>query len=109
MFLCNTLNSELHPHEFTKFIEERVWLFDDKQGIFSEQIKTVGIHITHNGDFNALEGYDRTIVNGDIGQWLARILHTTHTLKGDSPKIAGFFDVFRVQGRWAASARLGFN
>ena len=29
-------------------------------------------------------------------------------MKGDSPKIAGCMDLFRVQGRWSAAARLAW-
>ena len=46
---------ELHPHEWVPFHEERVWSFNSTQGTFSASQQSVGIHITHNGDFDALE------------------------------------------------------
>jgi hypothetical protein len=36
------------------------------------------------------------------------VLHVPNNLNGDSPKVAGCIDLFRVQGRWAASARLAY-
>ena len=46
--------------------------------------------------------------NGEVGLWLERILHVPNDTKGDSPKIAGCLDLMRVQGRWAAAARLAY-
>lgn len=47
--------TELHPHEWVPFHEERVWGFNSSSGAFSASIRSVGLHITHNGDFDALE------------------------------------------------------
>lgn len=55
-----------------------------------------------------MEAYSQTMVNESIGLWLERILHVSNQTKGDSPKIAGCLDLLRVQGRWAASARLAW-
>lgn len=48
------------------------------------------------------------MVIDEVGYWLERVLHQKNTLRGDSPKIAGCMDLLRVQGRWAAAARLGW-
>ena len=66
------------------------------------------VHISHNGDFDALRAYGQIMVVGDVGLWLERILHTPNSTKGDSPKVAGTIDLLRVQGRWGASARLAY-
>jgi hypothetical protein len=95
---------ELHPHEWVPFREERVWNFR----IQTYKTCTVGLHISHNGDFDALEIYGRKMVNGDVGLWLERALHTPNDTTGDSPKVAGYFDLFFVQGRWQAAARLAY-
>ena len=99
---------ELHPHEWVPFHNERVWVFSSASGKFSPVSKRVGIHLSHNGDFDALEAYSKTVVVSDVGLWLERVLHTPNDTKGDSPKVAGCMDLFRVQGRWAAAARLAY-
>lgn len=50
-------------------------------------MRTVGIHISHNGDFDALEAYGGSIVNAELGCWLERILHVKNDLAGDSVKV----------------------
>eukprot|EP01038_Epipyxis_sp_PR26KG_P011709 gene11709-15674_t len=101
-FATSSINTvpELHPHEWVPFHEESVWLFDRKNGLFENHTSIVGIHISHNGDFDALES--------TVGCWLERILHVPNNLRGDSPKIAGCMDLLRVQGRWEAAARLSW-
>jgi hypothetical protein len=99
---------ELHPHEWVPAHEEVVWQFDDLQGKFTRNKVSVVVHITHNGDFDALEAYSQTMVVDEVGCWLERVLHVPNNLKGDSPKIAGCMDLLRVQGRWAAAARLSW-
>jgi hypothetical protein len=97
-FATSSINrvSELHPHEFVPFHSENIWLFNSISGKFQKASNTtVGIHITHNGDFDAMTGYSTTMVNRDIGLWLERILHTENNLAGDSPKIAGMMDLLR--------------
>eukprot|EP01038_Epipyxis_sp_PR26KG_P007437 gene7437-10133_t len=56
-FATSSVNTvpELHPHEWVPFHEESVWLFDRKSGLFEKHTSMVGIHISHNGDFDALE------------------------------------------------------
>ena len=99
---------ELHPHEWVPFHDESAWMFNSHTGRFERFTINVGLHLSHNGDFDALEAYDQTVVVGDVGLWLERVLHVPNDTKGDSPKLAGCMDLFRVQGRWAAAARLAY-
>ena len=39
---------------------------------------------------------------------MERVLHTKNDVASDSVKIAGMMDLMRVQGRWAAAARLAW-
>ena len=39
---------------------------------------------------------------------LERIHHVKNDLRGDSPKVAGCMDLFRVQGRWGPAAKLSW-
>jgi hypothetical protein len=109
-FATSSVNQvvELHPHEWTPFRREQVWGVDLDGCSFTKSMCNVGVHITHNGDFDALEAYGGSMVNAEFGHWLERVLHVTNALAGDSVKIAGFFDLMRVQGRWGASCRLAF-
>ncbi|CAM9560313.1 unnamed protein product, partial [Ectocarpus fasciculatus] len=110
-FATSSVNlvSELHPHEWAPFRDEEVWGVDDSGARYCHDVvRTVGIHISHNGDFDALEAYGGSIVNAELGCWLERILHVKNDLAGDSVKIAGCFDLMRVKGRWGAAARLAF-
>lgn len=107
-FATSSINiaSELHPHEWVPFHDEDVWLFDNTTGRFGRSRSHVGIHITHNGDFDELEAYGHVMLNGEIGHWLDRIHYCSSTaVLGDSPKIAGLMDLLRVQGRWGAAAK----
>jgi hypothetical protein len=109
-FATSSINkvSELHPHEWVPFHEESVWIFNTSIGKMEKAFMKVGLHITHNGDFDAMEAYSQTIVNSDIGLWLERVLHVANNTRGDSPKIAGSLDLLRVQGRWSAAIRLAW-
>lgn len=102
------VDSELHPHEWVKFHDEMIWYFCKNDRRFKKVTANVGIHITHNGDFDCLAGYDNKLTNEDVGLWLERVHRVHNNLLGDSPKIAGLMDLFRVQGRWAAAARLSY-
>ena len=89
--------SELHPHEWTPFHEEIVWGFNPIIGKYERSSAVVGVHITHNGDFDALEAYLQVMVNEEVGYWLGRILYANNPARSDSAKIAGMMDLFRVQ------------
>ena len=110
-FATSSINRvvELHPHEWVPFHPETVWVFDAIRGRLDRRENyTVGVHISHNGDFDALEAYSQPLVVEEVGYWLERVLHCPNKLLGDSPKIAGCMDFFRVQGRWAAACRLAW-
>jgi hypothetical protein len=81
------IETELHPHEWVPFHEENVWLFDAMQGTFNRSIHVVGLHLSHNGDFDAMEAYSQTMVVEEVGLWLERILHVPNNTRGDSPKV----------------------
>lgn len=109
-FATSSINqvSELHPHEWVPFHEEPVWLFSSSNGKFEKVHATMGLHISHNGDFDAMEAYSQVMVVDEVGLWLERVLHVSNSTRGDSPKVAGCMDMLRVQGRWGASARLAW-
>lgn len=99
---------ELHPHEWIPFHNENFWFFNAETGKYLKINQYTGIHITHNGDFDAMEAYSSTMVVDEVGLWLERVLHVPNNTRGDSPKVCGMMEVLRVQGRWAASARLAW-
>ena len=67
-------------------------------GRFERSILNTCIHITHNGDFDALEAYSQTMVNEEIGYWLEKILHQSNDLKGNiycvDIELLSFIDLF---------------
>jgi len=102
------VESELHPHEWVPPRVERIWRLNSITGKFESTNVSYCLHLTHNGDFDAFEMYSSTVVNGELGLWLERVLWTENLTKGDSPKLAGLMDVMRVQGRWGPACRLGY-
>jgi hypothetical protein len=108
-FATSSINvePELHPHEWVPKRLESVWRMTPA-GKFEETELEYCLHLTHNGDFDALDMYSTTIVNGEIGFWLERVLHVANDTRGDSPKLAGMMDVMRVAGRWGPAIRLGY-
>ena len=42
----------------------------------------VGIHLSHNGDFDALEAFSHTLVVDEVGLFLERVLHVPNDTKG---------------------------
>lgn len=98
---------ELHPHEWMLPQQEFVWQMSPS-GKYEEISTTFGMHLTHNGDFDALEAYSGMIVVSEVGLFCERVLHTPNSTNGDSPKLCGMMNILRTQGRWAASARLGY-
>lgn len=108
-FATSSINvePELHPHEWVPKRLETVWKMSPSGKFESTQLEYC-LHLTHNGDFDAMDMYSTTIVNGEIGLWLERVTHTPNNTRGDSPKLAGMMDVMRVAGRWGPAARLGY-
>ena len=109
-FATSSINieTELHPHQWVPPCKETVWIFDSKEGSFSRQQSNFVVHISHNGDFDALNAFGRSSTVNEVGVWLERVLQCSNNTTGDSPKVAGCIDLLRVQGRWAAAARLAY-
>ena len=98
---------ETHWHEWMGERKQEVYRFTDKEWIC--ETKNVHHRITHNGDFNSWQIFNRDINNRTLGWWLERVLHTPNATKGDSPKIAGMMDLLVTQGMWYASVRLAYQ
>ena len=49
---------------------------------FERVVAQFGVHISHNGDFDALACYNQFMMNEDIGLWLERVLHVPNDLLG---------------------------
>ena len=91
------------------FHPERVWSFNSHTGLFAATLQSIGLHITHNGDFDALEvritshritslsllsihsyiasllciqAYSQTMVVDEVGLWLERVLHVSNNCRG---------------------------
>jgi hypothetical protein len=75
---------ETHPHEWTPFAPGRVWTFEG--GKFVASVRPVGIHLTHNGDLDAVHLFHHEVPVGELGLWLERVLHCANSTRGDSPK-----------------------
>jgi hypothetical protein len=60
-FATSSINkvSELHPHEWSPFKEEVYWRFNPIIGKYERSSAVMGVHITHNGDFDELEAYQQ--------------------------------------------------
>lgn len=100
---------ETHPHQWLGNHRDRFWRQEPGKNSWKlEERAEVCITITHNGDFDGWKVFDEVVPNGDLGEWISRILHKRNTAKGDSPKLAGMMDILLVQGRWAACVRLAF-
>jgi len=76
------LVSELHPHEWVPFREELIWKFDESLGKFVREKKVFGVHLSHNGDFDALNCYNQITVVGEVGLWLERVLNMPNNTRG---------------------------
>ena len=98
---------ETHWHEWMGARDELVWQFTGKEWLC--KIKNVHHCITHNGDFDSWEIFNREVDNATLGLWLERVLHTPNKTKGDSPKIAGMMDLLVTKGMWYPSVRLAYQ
>jgi hypothetical protein len=108
-FATSSVNtvSELHPHEWVPPRHENIWQMGPS-GKFERIPTTFGLHLTHNGDFDALEAYSGLVVVNEVGLFIERVLHVANDTAGDSPKLCGMMEILRTQGRWAASVRLAY-
>jgi hypothetical protein len=108
---------ELHPHDWgasgyrgenRSFEIETIWRWDPAAAALAPVALPFGLHLTHNGDFDALEMYAGISLNEEVGLWLERALHASNSTTGDSPKMAGLVALLRVQGRWGPAARMAW-
>jgi hypothetical protein len=99
--------NETHPHEWTPFAQAPVWQFED--GKFRQSVRHVGIHLTHNGDLDAVRLFSHTVEVGELGLWLERVLHQANDTRGDSPKGAGMLELLTCQGRWSSAVRWAYQ
>ncbi|MBE9046001.1 hypothetical protein IQ255_16590 [Pleurocapsales cyanobacterium LEGE 10410] len=98
---------ETHWHEWIGARNQEVWQFTGREWIC--EVKNVHHRITHNGDFNSWQIFNRQIDSITLGLWLERVLHTPNATQGDSPKIAGMMNLLVTQGRWYSSVRLAYQ
>ena len=98
---------ETHWHEWMGARNQEVWQFTGREWIC--ETKNVHHRITHNGDFNSWQIFNRQIDNTTLGLWLERVLHTPNATQGDSSKIAGMMDLLVTKGRWYPSVRLAYQ
>lgn len=98
---------ELHPHEWVPPHDEFVWKLS-QTGRFERCLCLVGVHLSHNGDFDAIDAFSSSLPIDDIGHFLNRVLYVPNYVRSDSVKLAGFMDLLRVQGRWAPAARMSY-
>jgi hypothetical protein len=98
---------ETHPHEWTPFAPGRVWTFEG--GAFVASVRPVGIHLTHNGDLDALQLFHHEVPVGTLGLWLERVLHCANDTRGDSPKGAGMMELLVCQGQWDKAVRWAYQ
>jgi hypothetical protein len=94
---------ETHPHEWTPFAPGKVWTFEG--GAFVASVRPVGIHLTHNGDLDALTLFHHELPVGTLGLWLERVLHCGNETRGDSPKGAGMMELLVCAGQWDKAVR----
>ena len=109
-FATSSINTvpELHPHQWSSFVHDEVWKFSKRTQRMEKSLELCGLHLSHNGDNDALSMYDETLTVNDLGLWLEKVLHVPNLLRGDSPKLAGTMELFHVQGRWNRAARLAW-
>ena len=99
VLICYTIS-------YTIYIE--VWSFSTSKGCFCKSRREVGVHLSHNGDFNSFKCYDTSTSLAEIGSWLTKTLYCPDTSFGDSQKVCGMLEILRVQGRWMAACRLAY-
>ncbi|MEM8676744.1 MAG: hypothetical protein AAGF83_23270 [Cyanobacteria bacterium P01_G01_bin.67] len=98
---------ETHWHEWMTARSQKVWQFTGTEWKCTS--KNVHHRITHNGDFDSWNIFNKDVDYPTLGLWLERVLHTPNSTKGDSPKIAGMMDLLVTQGMWYPSVRLAYQ
>eukprot|EP00271_Cylindrocystis_brebissonii_P006821 TRINITY_DN1964_c1_g1_i1.p1 TRINITY_DN1964_c1_g1~~TRINITY_DN1964_c1_g1_i1.p1 ORF type:complete len:2019 (+),score=294.17 TRINITY_DN1964_c1_g1_i1:315-6371(+) len=108
--------AESHPHQWTPDQTAKVWRVQKTVGAdgrASWQLaigqETMGIYITHNGDFEFWNLYGRDRTHSEVGDWLERLLSRRAPAQCDSAMIAGLLELLRTQGVWLPSLRLAFQ
>ena len=71
-------------------------------------VRPVETAITHNGDLDALTFRGVRIAHPDLGFFLERVLGAENRWIGDSPSLAGAFELFLTQGLWLEAIRLAY-
>ena len=97
---------ETHWHRWCRPRRVLVWSVEGTDLLYRRRV--VENLITHNGDFDAWRAPWGRVEQARLGDWLAEVLGERNAAKGDSPKIAGLFDLLHTQGRWDASIRLAY-
>ena len=98
---------ETHWHEWCPARVDRIW--EQHDGQWSATQKNINHRITHNGDFEGFNLFNRIVDYETLGLWLERVLHVANKTLGDSPKIAGMLDLLICKGNWYSAVRLGYQ
>lgn len=100
---------ESHPHRFVEAKERgprRVFRVDELES--APAVRPIETAITHNGDMDALCFRGVRLAYPDLSGFLEHVLWTKNELVGDSPLLAGVFELFLTQGLWLESLRLAY-
>jgi hypothetical protein len=98
---------ESHPFRFVCFEQHgarRVFLVNARES--APTLRPIETAITHNGDLNALHFRGVRLAHPDLGWFFERVLEAPNRWAGDSPSLAGAFELFLTQGMWLESLRL---
>ncbi len=71
-------------------------------------VRPIETAITHNGDLDALTFRGIRIAHPDLGFFLEHVLKAENRWLGDSPALAGAFELFLTQGLWLESLRIAY-
>jgi hypothetical protein len=75
---------------------------------FEPTLRPIETAITHNGDLDALRFRAVRLAHPDLGLFLEHVLEAPYRWRGDSPGLAGIFELFLCQGMWFESLRLAY-
>jgi len=71
-------------------------------------VRPIETAITHNGDLDALTFRGVRIAHPELGFFLERVLGARNLWMGDSPALAGAFELFLTRGLWLESLRVAY-